>query len=150
MRVETIIAVASWLVLLFVCSYAIGRGGRPERVGAAINLLACFATVALRLTFTSAWFPAALSILIVDIAVTGCFYWLAVTTDRFWPIWAFGFASSALLASVAGALLPKVELLAYHTGLGIYANLALVALALGTFRLPREASPLLRHGSRRA
>lgn len=132
-----------------VCTYAIARGGMPERVGAAINLLAVGATWIVR-TFDAAHLaPADLAILSIDVVVAGSFFWLGISTIRFWPIWAAGFAVADLFMSIFGALLPHVPLFAYHTGLGIYAYLALGALALGTFRLPRDAEPYIRNGSRR-
>lgn len=149
MQITTAITVFSfWAAMLGICGYAFACGGRPERLGAAISLAAWLLTMMMRVAFASAWLPAALSILAIDIAVAVGFFWLAVTTTRFWPIWACGFAFSNLLMSVAGALLPRIELFAYHTGLGAYAYLALGALALGTYRLPRDADPVVRHGAR--
>lgn len=149
MHATTLITVGSfWTAMIGVCGYAAAFGGRPERVGAAISMVAWLMTMTMRLAFASAWLPAALSILVIDIAVAIGFFWLATTSTRFWPIWAFGFALSDLLLSVAGALLPQTKLFVYHTGLGIYAYLALGALALGTYRLPRDADPVLRNGTR--
>ncbi len=85
----------------------------------------------------------------IDAGVAAGFHWLGVTTIRFWPIWATGFAVADLFMSIFGALLPGVPLFAYHTGLGIYAYLALGTLALGTLRLPANAEPHIRKGSRR-
>lgn len=137
-------------VLVAVCAYAVLWGGRPERFGAAINLLATAASNYFRLTDEIHLAPADLVILSIDAAVAVGFFWLAITTIRFWPIWAAGFALSDLFMSVLGALLPSVPLFAYHTQLGIYAYLALGALALGTYRLSRNAEPHLRNGSRRS
>lgn len=149
-------SVALALALLFdstcavVCTYAIARGGTPERVGAAINMMAVGATWALRSLDAVHLAPADLAVLSIDVVVAGSFFWLGVTTIRFWPIWSAGFAVADLFMSLIGAMLPHVALFAYHTGLGIYAYLALGALALGTFRLPRDAQPYLRNGSRRS
>ena len=121
----------------------------PERRGAAVNLLAVGATAALRSLDSRHLVPADLGIFAIDACVAGAFFWLGATTVRFWPIWAAGFAVADLFMSVCGALLPRVALFAYHTGLGIYAYLALGALALGTFRLGRDAEPHIRNGSRR-
>lgn len=137
-------------VLLVVCGYAFIRGGRPERAGAAINLLAAGISDFLRLQNAIHLAPADIMILVIDSAVAASFFWLGVTTIRFWPIWAAGFALSDLFMSVLGGLLPQVPLFAYHTQLGIYAYLALGALALGTYRLPRNALPHLWNGSRRS
>lgn len=133
-----------------VCMSALLRGGRPERFGAMINLTAVGLTWALRHWNAVHFAPADVSIFAIDVAVAAGFFWLAVTTIRFWPIWAAGFALSNLFMSVLGGLLPSVPLFAYHTQLGIYAYLALGALALGTYRLPRSAEPHIRNGSRRS
>ncbi len=120
-------------VLIATCLYAAVRGGRPERLGAGINIAASGLTTALRLANASFYAPAALIVLLIDALVMAGFYWLAIKTTRFWPIWAFGFALANLFVSVAGGMLRKVPLFAYHTGLGAYAYLALASLAIGTF-----------------
>ena len=137
------------VTLLLTCGYAAWKGGRPEHVGAAINLTASALTTALRLMDAEYFAPAETMTLLIDFAVAGGFYRLGVTTTRFWPIWAGGFAVANLFMSLFGALLPRVPLFAYHTGLGIYAYLALVALAVGTFCLPANAEPYIRNGARR-
>ncbi len=149
MSLQIILALLFDVTLLLTCGYAALKGGRPERVGAVINLTASALTTALRLTDAAYFAPAETITLLIDLAVAGGFYRLGVTTIRFWPIWAAGFAVADLFMSLFGALLPRVPLFAYHTGLGIYAYLALGALALGTFRLPANAEPYIRNGSRR-
>lgn len=124
-------------VLLAACGYALVRGQRPERIGAGINLVASGATTGLRLVHSHFYEPAELTVLLIDCSVVSGFHWLAVSTPRFWPIWAFGFALADVVVSIAAGLLPKTPLFAYHTSLGIYAYLALAALTLGTFRVRR-------------
>ena len=148
MSLQIILALLFDVTLLLTCGYAAMKGGRPERVGAAINLTASIATTALRLTDVAYFAPAEAITFLIDFAVAGGFYWLGVTTIRFWPIWAAGFAVADLFMSLFAGILPHVPLFAYHTGLGIYAYLALGALALGTFRLPSNAEPYIRNGSR--
>lgn len=135
-------------VLVTTCLYAGVRGGRPERIGAGINLVASCVTTALRLTDARYYAPAEFIILSIDALVIAVFYWLAVSTTRFWPIWAFGFAVANVFVSVAGGLIPRTPMFAYHSGLGLYAYLALASLALGTFRIPRSASLATRDGRR--
>ncbi|KQN39334.1 hypothetical protein ASG37_07055 [Sphingomonas sp. Leaf407] len=148
MATNVLFALLFWAVFLGVNGYAAWRGGRPERIGAAINVIGCIATLVVRLLSASAWLPAALSVLTIDFAVAAGFFWLAVRTTRFWPVWAFGFTLANLLVSIAAALLPAVAPFVYHTGLGLYAYLAFAALALGTMQLPRDAGPVLRNGFR--
>ena len=150
MSAVLILAVLFDVTCAAICTYALVRGGKPERLGAAINLVAVGATWVLRLEDTVHLAPADTLILAIDVAVAVGFFWLGITTIRFWPIWAAGFAVADLFMSVCGALLPHVPLFAYHTGLGVYAYLALGALALGTWRLPLMAEPHLRNGSRRS
>lgn len=59
------------------------------------------------------------------------------------------YAGAPVAGFVTALHMPRVPLFAYHTGLGIYAYLALGALALGTFRLASHAAPHIRDGSRR-
>ena len=147
----------SWLlaltynaVLVSVSGYAWVRGGRPERIGAAVNVVASCATTALQLIDRRYFAPADVIVFGIDVAVTMSFYWLAVITIRFWPIWAFGFALADLAMSVAARFMPSVSLFAYHSGLDAYAYLALGALLLGTHRLPWNADDVLKDGTRRA
>lgn len=135
-------------VLVATCLYAAVRGGRPERIGAGVNLAASGLTTALRLANPYFYAPAELLVLSIDASVIAAFFWLAISTTRFWPIWALGFALANLFVSIAGGLIPDAPLFAYHTGLGLYAYLALAALALGTFRVPTRASLNCREGRR--
>lgn len=149
MHMQTALALLYDAVLVGVCGWALIRGGRPERWGAVLSLVASVASSAARLTDLSSWAPGEAIIISIDLAVIAGFYWLAISTIRFWPIWAFGFAMANIFISVAGAMLPSLPLFAYTSGLGIYAYLALASLLIGTFYLPRDASPALRNGSRR-
>ena len=148
MDARIVLALAYDGVLIATCAYALLRGGWPERIGAGINLVASVLSTMLRLLSVAAYAPAEMIVFSIDLAVVAGFYWLATTTSRFWPVWAFGFALADILVSIAGALLPRPELFAYYSGLGIYAYLALAALTLGTYRLPRNATSEQRRGRR--
>lgn len=137
------------IVLLTVCGYALIKGGRPERIGASINLVAAFGTDIFRIVDPGHLAPADVTIFVIDVCVAGGFVALGISTIRFWPIWAGGFALANLFMSLCAALLPRVPLFAYLTGLGIYAYLALGALALGTVCSARSNEPFVRNGSRR-
>ena len=149
MLMQTFLAILYNATLLAVCSYAVLRGGRPERHGAAMTLMASAASGAIQFWSVAYWEPAHLIIVSIDIAVTAGFFWLAVSTTRYWPVWAFGFALANVFIGVAGAALPNITLFAYSSGVVLYAYLGLGALALGTFLLPKDANPVLRNGSRR-
>lgn len=149
MHIQTFLALLYNMVLVAVCCFAAVRGGRPERIGAALNVTASIGSSIARSMAITSWAPAETVILVIDVGIAAGFFWLAIRTIRFWPIWAFGFALANLFISLAGGLLPKVTLFAYSSGLVLYAYLALGSLAFGTFLLPRDANPSLRNGSRR-
>lgn len=136
------------ITLAAVCLLALVRGGRPERIGALVNLMASAMSSVARLSGLASWAPAELIILSIDMGVALCFYRLATTTTRFWPIWAFGFALADIFVSLAGAILPDAPLLAYQTGLGIYAYLALFSLAIGGACISRGADGARRKRAR--
>jgi len=148
MDIRVLLACAFNAVLLAICGFAFWRGGRPERIGATSNFAASLLTDAVRLAIPAAWVPAYYLVTIIDLAVLVTFFWLATRSTRFWPVWAFGFALADIIISVAGVLMPDTPLIAYHTGLGIYAYLALGALAIGTYCLPRDATTDERLGLR--
>lgn len=148
MQTNLILALLFDAFLLATCGYAFIRGGRPERLGALVNITAAGLTIGLRYLGIASGAPAEITVLLVDITVVGAFYWLAIKTTRFWPIWAFGFALANIFTSVAGRLMPAAPLFAYHTGMGIFAYLALAALASGAARLPKSASAELKRGAR--
>ena len=144
--------ILAWLyngMLVAICGYAIVRGGRPERIGAAVCLVASWGTAVLRFLLPAEWLPAVTLVLLIDVGVIAVFFWLAVTTIRFWPIWATGFALANVLASAIGTFLPQIQLFAFQTGSVAYAYLVLVALALGAHGLSRHVDPVVRNGSRK-
>ena len=76
MSLEICLALLFNTTLFTVCAYATMRGGRPERVGAAVNLLASLVTTALRLIDAAYFAPAEIVTLSIDLAVAGSFFWL--------------------------------------------------------------------------
>ncbi|MCC4233358.1 hypothetical protein LL253_11730 [Sphingobium soli] len=151
MTIYLLLAIAYDVTLVAVCLYAIIRGGRPERWGAAINFTGSALSSAIRLLDLASWAPAEIAVLAIDLGVAMGFYHLAAKTSRFWPIWpiwAAGFALANLFASIAGTFLPGSTLLAYASGQGLYAYGALFVLALGTARLPVNADGITRSGVR--
>lgn len=71
MSLQIFLAVLFNATLVLVCGYAIIRGGRPERIGGLINLLASLLTTGLRLVHIEYFAPAHVVILAIDIAVMG-------------------------------------------------------------------------------
>lgn len=136
------------LMLVLVCILAVVRGGRPERQGALICLAGSALSSAGRLAGIASWAPAAWFVLAVDAFVALGFFWLATTTIRFWPVWAFGFALADIFVNIAAVIFPSFKPLAYQSMLGVYAYLALFVIGLASVKLPSSASAALRRGDR--
>jgi hypothetical protein len=84
MMLESIV----YFALLFACwSYALWRGGAPERIGASILGVGSILTV-LAVSGPSRRFGSVeVGILIVDVAALIAFAALALRAERFWTLW---------------------------------------------------------------
>lgn len=135
-----------WHVMLFntllfiVCTYALWRGGMPERLCAIFLFVACL------LTFAAApalhWSASSVEwgVFVVDVALLIGFLVLALHANRFWPMWATATHSLAVLAHVSKVLAPEISPLFYAT-LAMGSAWPLLALiALGTYRHQQRVS----------
>lgn len=88
---------AYYSVLFLVSAFAFLRGGSDERIAAATCIAATFAT---NLVYTPAGSFARVEVelLIVDLATFFAFTFLALRTDRFWPLWIAGLQLTTLVA----------------------------------------------------
>jgi hypothetical protein len=75
-------------LLIGACGYAWFRGRSDERVAAAVCVGASFASLVLltRLRFSDIEY----GILAVDLVVLATFVWVALRSERFWPLWVSG------------------------------------------------------------
>jgi hypothetical protein len=129
-----------WLALGFAfvaCGYALWRGGRPERIGAAAFLVDwVFHPLTVN---TQAWFGPQLAAFVLDLPLLGVLLWLALTGDRWWPLWAVAFQFLAMLMTVIIVADPRVQPLAYMTAAVLWSYLAVLTVAVGTAREVRRA-----------
>ena len=121
-----------YLFLFSCCGYAIFRGGRPEYLGAAIMIIGSLFTLADARLFGSSWTRVEVGIFIIDIIVLLAFIWLALTSDRFWPMWASAFQLLAVTIHTTMMMGPPVTPWAFGTGAVFWAYPMLLALAIGS------------------
>jgi hypothetical protein len=118
------------------CSYALVRGGTVERIGAITNILGSLLSILAVLAI--GWGSPNFLLLIVDCSVAAAFFALSAS-DRFWPIWAFGFSLGSVAAHVAQMLPGRSPLVDHYArSEAIWAWPALAALALGTWSYRRR------------
>ncbi|MES2045035.1 MAG: hypothetical protein V4475_14270 [Pseudomonadota bacterium] len=117
-----------------VSGYALWRGGAPERWAGVLLALAAAATYfsyspdAVRFRSVEA------GVLVVDLTLTGALWWLALRSNRMWPmlITALQFASTLVHLSKAVDL--GMSPWAYHFLLKLGGYPILLALVIGTTR----------------
>ena len=90
-----------------------------------------------------------ISVFAVDSSVLAALLLIALTKDRFWPLWATAFQFLELLMHVAMLIDHHVSARAYFIATELTSYLILLALALGTFleapHAPRPSPPSTAH-----
>lgn len=138
-----------FFTLFVACVYAFLFGGKPEREGATIVVLASFMSTAVFFASDSRFHSVEIGILIVDIATLIAFFRISLICNRFWPLWATAFHSITVLTHLAVYFDPLIVPQAYATGQGIWAYPVLAALLLGSVRHRRRRSPQVGSALRR-
>jgi hypothetical protein len=131
-------ALPAWYGLtltLLVCGSAFLVGGRPERLAAGALVLGWVATLLLR---DPRWAGPQWGGLAVDAAFFAALVGIALTSSRYWPLFAAAFQLLAVLTHAARILDPSVRGWAYATAGVIWTQLVLVAIGVGVYNRWRE------------
>lgn len=119
---------AVFTILAF--AYALFRGGRPERQGVILNLVASLLSVVAVITF--GW-GAIYPLLVIDIAVCIGFLEIAARSGRYWPIWSLGMAIPSVVAHLAKLIGQDSVWHLYQRTESFWAWPTLTALIVGTW-----------------
>ena len=119
-----------FILLLFgSCGYALWKGGRDARIVGATCLIAAFASIP-----AAAYGAVETTVLVVDLLVLASFLYVALQSDRFWPLWIAGLHVTTMIGHalklVSGDLVP----IAYAVALRFWAYPELIILALAVWR----------------
>lgn len=129
-----------WALLLLTCGYALWRGRSDERIVASACLGATIATrfaiSPLQVRYTSV----ESGLMLIDLVVLAVFVWIALRSERFWPLWVAGLqltnSISHLMKFADLDLLPR----AYGAAAALWSYPILLILAVGTWRSHRLGS----------
>lgn len=130
---NTIWAYVYYIFLVGCCGLAIYRGSRSEYIGAAIMIIGSLSTLAVGRLLGTSWTGVEVSILAIDVAALTALTGLALTSDRFWPIWATAFHLLAVAIHSAMMVAPQITPWAFATGAAFWAYPMLLALAIGSY-----------------
>lgn len=121
--------------LIAVCVLAVWRGRDDERLAAGADLATWAMTMLVYRANTDGtqW-----AMLLVDVALVAVLGWIALRSDRHWPMFAAGFALLMLLTHLASAADPTLGGWAYITAGIIWSYLVLAAIAYGAITAPRR------------
>lgn len=122
------------IFLIMTCGYALWRGHNDERIVALTCLLATIATHVAVPPIDLRYSPIEPELVAIDIAVLGAFLWVALTSQRFWPLWVAGLQ---LVNSIAHSIrLADIDLLprSYAAAASLWSYPILAILAIGTWR----------------
>ncbi|TFI59813.1 hypothetical protein E2493_02975 [Sphingomonas parva] len=124
---------------LAVSSYAMVRGGAPERIVGLSLLIAPGSTRLLQQDFTSRFIGVEVGVLVVDVILLTVLLAVALNADRFWPLWLAAFQLFGTGAHLVRALDAHVERVAYAILMAGWSYPMILILAVGTWRHVRRA-----------
>lgn len=129
-----------YYALLTLClTYALMRGGPPERIGAAIIAIGSVISAALVWGRADHHRWVETGVLLIDVACFAAFTMLALRADRFWPLWVSALAGLGILGHVGRWYLgPGIGRGAYIISLVLWSYPILVVIAIGTLNHQRR------------
>ena len=125
-------------LLALSCGYAFLRGGRYERLIAGVCILGTIATVIVNSPLNRMYVRVEGGALAVDLAVLIAFTFVALQSDRFWPLWVAGLQLTTSVAHFLKALDPHLIPQAYGLAARFWSYPILVILAVGSWRAHRR------------
>ena len=116
-----------------VCAYAFLRGRADERLAAATCIVATFAT---NLVYSPVGSYAGVEtgVLIVDALAMLGFTFIALRTDRFWPLWVAGLQMTTLVGHVLKAIDPLLIPQVYAAAARFWVYPIFLIIVIGTWR----------------
>ena len=121
------------------CGYALLKGKSDARIVAVVCIIAAFASSTLKAPVDASYSSVEWGVVAVDIVTFGAFTFVALTSDRFWPLWISGLQLTTslghLFKAVEGNLLP----LAYAAALRFWSYPILIILAVAVWRSQRRS-----------
>jgi hypothetical protein len=121
-------------LLIGSCGYAWFRGRADERVVAAVCIIASLASLALISSFKTLYSNIEIGVLMVDIATLAAFTYVALRSERFWPLWVSGLQLTTSVAHLLRLVDPTLLPIAYSAAARMWSYPILIILAVGTWR----------------
>lgn len=132
--------IAFRILLAIVAAYALLRGSRDERIVGLICVAGTFLTQIVLAPLAQRFTGMETHAHLVDVIVFAGFLWVALRSERFWPLWVTGLQLTTimghLMKGVDSSLLPR----AYGAAMTFWSYPIILILAVGTWRTHRRRS----------
>jgi hypothetical protein len=121
------------------CGYALLKGRSDARIVAIVCIVAAFASSALKAPIHASYSTVEWGVLTVDIATFAAFTFVALTSDRFWPLWVSGLQLTTSLGHLLKGIDANLLPLAYAAALRFWSYPILIILVIGVWRQQRRS-----------
>jgi hypothetical protein len=126
--------------LILCCSYAWWKGGGPERVGSTIFFVGVVLTRLAESEWATRWSGVENGVFAVDLGTFVALAALALTAERFWPLWLTALQLLATTGHVVKMADPTLIRWGYAFIIAIWSYPMLALIALGTWRHQRRVA----------
>jgi hypothetical protein len=126
-----------WCLLVVSCGYALAKGGATERLTSVAFLIATILTLICYRASVRPWAAIDWSMLAIDGLLWVALLYIALKSDRYWPLWMASFQSAAILCHFT-RIIPNLFGMAYAVSLQIWCYIMLPLLIIGTARHRRR------------
>lgn len=123
-----------YVVLIAALGYVLRRGGAPERIVAALFVVAAVATSIVPFDYKSTFHILNWGVLAVDLTLFACLLLVALRANRFWPIWLAAFQLVELGIHGVRAYDANLWAIVYGRAIGLIAYPMMLLLVIGTNR----------------
>lgn len=126
-----------WAILILVSAFAFWRGRGDERLAAAICVIA---TIATHLVYVrkGAYEQVEIGVFIVDAATLLGFAYIALRSERFWPLWLTGLQLTTVFAHLMKAIQLDLMPQAYAAAARFWVYPIFLVIVIGTWRSYRR------------
>ena len=122
------------VLLALVAVYAFLRGSRDERQIGIVLVVGVVATTLVLSPVAHRFSGLESSVMYVDIVVFLGFLWVALRSERFWPLWIAGLQLTTILGHLLKAVDVHLFSRAYGAALMFWGYPIVLILAIGTWR----------------
>lgn len=126
---------ASLIALAVTAAAGLWRGGMPERI-AALGMVGAWFASALLQSGLQRW-GVQTGVMVTDMLLLVTLLAIALTSDRWWPMWATAFQAMGVVIHLAVMADAKIWGWAYFIGSAVFSYMVMLSLFVGAMSRPR-------------